>query len=1227
MREISAPPASDDERPFRPTRRFEVVRRIGAGGMGIVYELVDGELGTRVAAKTLQRLSHDDIVRLKQEFRALLGLHHRNLVRLGELFEDEGRWFFTMELVDGVDLLRWVCGDAPAAGERSTRELSRVAAEVPMPSFATPAPLTVLPPPLPVAYDEGRLRAALVQIAQALAYLHDAGKVHRDIKPSNILVDGDGRVVLLDFGVAADVATPPPANGPVVGTEAFMAPEQLLARSVGPASDCYSVGVLLYRMLTGRLPDPNVRAAIRRVQLGVRLWSPRELVPEVPRDLDSLCTALLDHDAAGRPTARQVVEWLGASQPQAIGVGGEAPFVGRAAELRALEGFFAEVETGGAPVAVFVEGESGVGKSALIAEFARRVPGARALSLRGRCYEHESVPYKALDEVIDLLAATVAELHADGLALDAAADADLAAELFPALASIGSKQTLLPERRSDPQKRRRSAFAALRRLLARLASTRPLIVAIDDLQWTDADSVQLLAELLRGPDAPRLMLLATVRASGDGADPTVRAILERLGDVRRLPLGPLAGADAVQLVTRLAADAPAATVDVHAIVDAAGGHPLFIDVLVRHRLERRGDGALRLEDALRARLAELPAPARALVEHVALAGGPLVQEVAAAAAQMDADGFAAAAAQLRAARLCRTGGALPSDLIEPYHDRVRETVVLGLDGERRRGAHERLALAFERADGGDAERIATHFREAGQPGRARRYFLDAATQARHALAFDRAARLYRLALELTPGTSELHASLGDALAQAGRGAEAADAFVAAAALARPDEATELKRLAADQLLRSGRIDEGLAILREVFADVGLQMPSSPRRALVSLLAARARVRLRGIVFRERKPSDLSAAELLRIDLCWSAAVGLGIVDNIRGSGFQALNLLLSLRAGEPLRIARALGFEACFSANGGMGAQKRTARLCAAAEQLAERTGDAYALAWAAAARAVSAVLEGRFSDAPAALALADARFRDLAGTNWERTSLSRLQITSLVARGRFAELQERVPVELADALERGDLFTAVNMRTGLANLAWVAADDPAGARRVAAEAMASWSQQGFFLQHYFELLALSQIDLYEGDGARALARIHEAWPNLRRSQLLRVEYIRCLTLHLRGRAAIAAGALDEAAGAARRLEAVGEHARGRALLLRAAIAERQNDRAGALRTLRSARAHFDAGDLRGYLFGAHHVEARLVGDAAQAAAADAYFAAERVRNPESFVRMMVPGL
>ena len=100
----------------------------------------------------------------------------------------------------------------------------------------------------------------------------------------------------------------------------------------------------------------------------------------------------------------------------------------------------------------------------------------------------------------------------------------------------------------------------------------------------------------------------------------------------------------------------------------------------------------------------------------------------------------------------------------------------------------------------------------------------------------------------------------------------------------------------------------------MLAAVGLQLPSTPRRALVSLLAARARVRLRGLVFPSARAADLPAADLARIDTCWSVAVGLGMVDTIRGGDFQARHLLLALRAGEPYRIARALAFEACFSA-------------------------------------------------------------------------------------------------------------------------------------------------------------------------------------------------------------------------------------------------------------------------------------------------------------------------
>src|SRR6476619_6726274 len=174
---------------FRGSERFSLVRRLGEGGMGIVYEAIDRDRGLHVALKTLRETSPDTLLRLKNEFRALHELHHPNLVALGELIEQAGWWFFTMELIDGVDVVRWV------------RPAGRL--------------------------DEARLRAVLPQLVGALSALHRVGKVHRDVKPSNVMVTPAGRVVLLDFGLTTRVAVDDTlSSGSNVGTTDYMAPEQ-----------------------------------------------------------------------------------------------------------------------------------------------------------------------------------------------------------------------------------------------------------------------------------------------------------------------------------------------------------------------------------------------------------------------------------------------------------------------------------------------------------------------------------------------------------------------------------------------------------------------------------------------------------------------------------------------------------------------------------------------------------------------------------------------------------------------------------------------------------------------------------------------------------------------------------------------------------------------------------------------------------------------------------------
>ncbi|HUH02184.1 MAG TPA: serine/threonine-protein kinase, partial [Kofleriaceae bacterium] len=278
---------------FEGTERFEVRRRIGAGAMGVVYAAFDRERGVEVALKTMTGTAPASLVRFKQEFRALAGISHPNLVALHELHVDDGVWFFTMELLKGVDLLTYVRGPADGpqdetSGSHDTRTLE--------------------PPPTRGEPDLPRLRSAIAQLALGVQALHAAQRLHRDIKPSNVMVSSEPRVVLLDFGIIAEVGAAG-ARGDVVGTPAYMAPEQADG-AASPASDWYALGVVLFQLLTGARPFAGSGKAMLFDKSRYDAQPVAALAPEAPEDLASLCDALLCRDPAGRPTATDILRRL-----------------------------------------------------------------------------------------------------------------------------------------------------------------------------------------------------------------------------------------------------------------------------------------------------------------------------------------------------------------------------------------------------------------------------------------------------------------------------------------------------------------------------------------------------------------------------------------------------------------------------------------------------------------------------------------------------------------------------------------------------------------------------------------------------------------------------------------------------------------------------------------------------------------------------------------------------
>jgi eukaryotic-like serine/threonine-protein kinase len=674
---------------FRGTERFEVVRLIGAGGMGMVYEARDRERGMPVAVKTLPGADASGLLRFKNEFRAIADVVHPNLVTLYELFADGDQWFFTMELVHGVNFLEFARGigagagpsnaDTPTMLPTAARSVSETqsSATLPAPAANVAAPGT---------FDPQRLERTLPQLGAALAALHSAGKLHCDIKPANVLVTPEGRVVVLDFGVALSLhGEARIARYATGGTIAYMAPEQASGEPLGPAADSYAVGVMVFEAVTGRRPFSGDALGIMREKQTVAPPALSSIVPTVSPELSDLCGRLLDRNADRRPLARELARPGQRAAVAAARRPDEAPadvLVGRERHLALLQEAYERVE-GQQTAIVAVRAPSGMGKSLLIAHFLKSVAARPdAVVISGRCYENEFVPYKAVDSLMDGLSRLLDSERS--LIADAAipADAGVLAQIFPVLRPVvGSASAAIAPAGSVHELRRR-AFSVLRGLLTHVGRSRVLVLHVDDLHWGDVDSATLLAHLLREPDPPRLLFITSYRSDDAANNRCLQMLMQEPAFAKAtvLELGALGHDDSIALAGELLEyrghpDAAAA----EAIAAESRGNPYFIRELVeRHARTGAGmtpqDGTT-LDGVLRSRIEALPEDSQRLLELVAVSGQPLRETDAFAAAGLAARD-PAVLATLRKTHLVRTATRGDAVYVDTYHDRIRETLVV-----------------------------------------------------------------------------------------------------------------------------------------------------------------------------------------------------------------------------------------------------------------------------------------------------------------------------------------------------------------------------------------------------------------------------------------------------------------------------------------------------------------------------------------------------------------------
>ncbi len=1259
---------------FSGNSRFLIQRRLGAGGFGVVYQAYDRERNSVVALKTLHQTDADDLYRFKKEFRALADIVHPNLAAMYELFSEAEQWFFTMEMIYGKDFFEYV--KTPQNSLKNSSSLDMQTASVSSLSVKdkdivskenVQPTKTINTNNLEIEYcnaDIDKLRSVLKQLTEGLSTLHKAGKLHRDIKPSNVLVTKEGRVVILDFGLISDLnaqGVNQVSSGNVVGTPAYMSPEHIAGNPISPASDWYSVGIMLYLALTGKLPFNGSQIDILLNKQKSEPQLPSKLVKGIPEDLDHLCQKLLQRNPRLRPTPVDILNILGQTNSILLTNNNtlvkQDKFVGREKELKKLNEVWQLVKQGQGAT-IYVKGCSGMGKTATVQHFLEKLQANEPdlLVFSGRCYEQEFVPYKAIDSIIDNLSKYLRNLPALQAETLLPLDILALARLFPVLKQIevvaNSRRTILDN--PDSQDLRRKAFTALRELLARLANKKDVILFIDDLQWGDLDSVGLLSEIMRPPDLPRLLFIGSYRSEEANTSSFLKSLFLNIKDeklqIQEIAIEELSITESQQLLSRLLTQENLA-IPIETIVKEASGCPFFIGELAQYTLttaksNSKDQDEMTIDKVVKARIGQLPENSRCFLEIIAVAGQPLARSVAKRASKTDSD--EQILLTLKTNHLIRLTGNSAYEEVDTYHDRIREAILGSLSEETLKDYHYSLALALEETSFVDPERLAKHFQLAGERDKASDYTIAAAQKADEALAFDRAAQLYQQSLDLKtslePKTVSLKIKLGNALSNAGKGAEAAKVYLAATADSHKQGRLKLQHKAAEQFLNAGYIDEGLELLNVVLKKVGMKLNENSTSIFLSILLERIKLWLKGLKYQEREESQISPNLLAQIDVCWTAVDSLSSIDSAQAIYFQNFHIMLSLNAGEPYRLVRALSFESLFCSFLGNWFKPHRIKTIEMASTLAQKINKPELLAMVTFIKCTGSYMDGDWKTAWELFCEGEKiTLQECKGENYVFAlrgidNSTTLSVRALYFLGNIAELIARLSQLVENAKEKSNLFLLTNLRTYILHIKYLTMDEPERAYEELNQASDSWTKRGFHVQHYWKFISQGEIGLYLAKGLSTWKQIDENWKVLEKSIMLNCPNVFIEAMHLQARVALAASI--EASNpnfylsiakknASKILSRQPSYGKAWAELILAGVSITEGNRQLAIDYLTSAEKKFESANMQLYATTTRYRLGELLGTSKGEElikSSNNWMQNQKIKNPTSMFNMLAPG-
>ena len=718
--------------------RYHLESELGQGGMGTVYRAHDSVLDRDVALKVLTsvRLGTQGRSQLLAEAQTVAKFSHPNIVTVFDAGEVEEQPFVVMEYIQGATL-----NQTSIEGFKAITEVAK-------------------------------------QICTALQYAHEQDIVHRDLKPENVIIQPDGVLRLMDFGLAISTTSRMTENGLIMGTVAYMSPEQAFGYEITPASDLYSLGVMLYELATKTLPfDADDALAIITQHINAPVIPPRAKNDQIPSRMNDLIVNLLKKDPLERPaSAADVLDILGEPDFLDLEKTVEQDFtvldrivrgriIGRQTELEESKILWRRV-TQDQGQALLISGEPGIGKTRLMREIITHTEVSGGTSFLGECYAESNSPYSAFAQITRQAFDVLGKEHLD-------LPDTVLADLLTLTPDIRFRfPGIEPNPRLDPESEQQRLFENMVLLFSNLCNRQPLLVVVDDAHWADSGTVAMLHHLIRRTHNLPVMILATYR---EVELKESRPFNEMLLDLNRQRLGfriklERLDKEATRQMLKAIFAEDISNEFLDGIYRETNGNPFFIEEVCRALVE---SGAVYYQNgewqrvsmdelqipqgvqvAVENRLTNLPKEYQDVLRMASIIGREFSFEILSAALEMDEDTIIDGLEAAEEAQMIQEIEGSGDVTFIFVHALVPSAIADSVRTLRRRKLHKRVAKAIETVNPLDYEGLAYHFGEAGDDTQAIKYYSLAGDRAAVAFANQDAENYYQSAIDLVDDQHE-----------------------------------------------------------------------------------------------------------------------------------------------------------------------------------------------------------------------------------------------------------------------------------------------------------------------------------------------------------------------------------------------------------------------------------------------------------------------------------------